>query len=60
VDPDPHQIGSKDQDQDPNQSRIGKNPGLKKNPAQLGFFGFLGFFIYLPRKESFLGLFQFQ
>ncbi len=32
-------------------TRVGKNPGLKKKPAQWVFLGFLGFF--LPRREGF-------
>ena len=38
------------------EGRVGKNPGKKKKTAQwffLLFWGFLFFFIYLPRRESF-------
>jgi hypothetical protein len=47
------------------QHRVGKNPGLKKNPAQwvylvfLGFLGFLGFGFFCP-DERVLGFFQFH
>jgi hypothetical protein len=36
--------------------RLGKNPGLKKNPAQWvfwGFLGFLGFFEFFQFQEYF-------
>jgi hypothetical protein len=38
----------------------GKNPGLKKKPAQWFFFGFFGFFYVFAQKREFLGFFQFQ
>jgi hypothetical protein len=40
----------------PLKAGLEKNPGLKKNQPSGFFFGFLcffGFFIYLPRRESF-------
>jgi hypothetical protein len=45
--------------------RVGKNPGLKKKPAQwvFWFFGFLfffGFFYTIAQKREFLGFLQFQ
>ncbi len=30
----------------PQQGRVGKKPGLKKNPAQWFFLGFLGFWVF--------------
>jgi hypothetical protein len=34
--------------------RVGKDPGLKKKPAQWGFLVFFGFFgFFLPRRECF-------
>jgi hypothetical protein len=52
-------------------SRVGKNPGLKKKPSPVVFFGFflgfLGFFGFfwvflgsLPRRGGFKGFFQFH
>jgi histone demethylase len=48
------------------QAGLEKKPGFLKKTAQwvslfffLFFFGFLGFLIYLPRRESFLGFFHF-
>jgi hypothetical protein len=46
------------------EGRVGKNPGLKKKPAQwvfLFFLGFFGFFkIYLPKRGSFEGFYSFK
>jgi hypothetical protein len=50
----------------PPAGRVGKNPGLKKKPAQWFFFCFFlslvfGFFLYIfAQKREVLGFFQFQ